>query len=87
MNVEETTHSHSNRVKKQLLLRCLWRLLLMQKVSLSVIFRHAWSGLLVTLYDALGRDVRLTDHASVFYELGARMGWKKGRPMSARNCS
>lgn len=35
----DATHSHSRRVKKQCLVSCLWRLLLMPKIFFSAIFR------------------------------------------------
>ena len=47
------THSHSQRVKRRCLVRCLWRLLLMQKVSFSVSVR---GSPLASYLEALGRN-------------------------------
>ena len=51
----------SYRVKKRRSVRCLWCLLLTQKVSFGVIFALGTREYLASLFDALGLHVRLTD--------------------------
>lgn len=47
----------------------------MQKVSFSVIFRHAWLGLLAPLFDALGQDARFTDTRHKIETVRSRKIW------------